>query len=408
MVFATLRPEQINLGRTGARGVIDFKHFLEFADRGARAIAESFAPTGRDVEAPFEHAVKRALEAKGWVVHPQIGVSFFRVDLGVVHPDFPGRYLAGVECDGATYHRSATARDRDRLREMVLTDLGWRIRRIWSTEWWMDAASALEKIHLRLVGDLEADRLARTIVPPELPAADDPITPEEMDAPPRTDTEEEARAVLDHPEPANVQEPETVPSLVYASRPEAQTLRGFEDQPQASLYLAADPAAVCAPDRSRFHDQAYQSELRQMVDHVISVEGPIFFDVLVERVSRAPGFQRAKDLIRGSIRAALGRNRYEITLDAEREVIWPKDTAPTFLPPFRGAGIREHADIPLPELASLALSLRRRGFDDQEVVRGMQEHFKLGRLAAGTRDRFEAAVRLSHAGGWGKGLRVGG
>ena len=398
LVYATLRPEQINLGRTGARGVIDFKHFLEFADRGTRAIAESFAPTGRDVESPFEDAVKRALEAKGWVVHPQIGVSFFRVDLGVVHPDFPGRYLAGVECDGATYHRSATARDRDRLREMVLTDLGWRIRRIWSTEWWMDAASALEKIHLRLLADLEADRLARANVPSELPTAEDPIAQEEMDAPALTEFEEEPRTTPNHPERANDRESETLSTMNYASRPEAQAFQGFADQPTPS-YLAADPAAVCAPDRTRFHDLAYQSQLRQMVDHVIAVEGPIYFDVLVDRVSRAHGFQRAKDLIRGSIRATLGRDRYEVTMDAEREVIWPKDSASTSLPAFRGAGIREHADIPLPELASLALSLRGQGFDDQEVVRGMQEHFKLGRLAAGTRDRFEAALRLCQTGG---------
>ena len=120
LVFATLRPEQIDLGRTSAKGVVDFKHFLEFAEHGARAIAEAFSPTGRATESPFEDAVMRALEDKGWEIHPQVGVSFFRVDLGVVHPDFPGRYLAGVECDGATYHRSATARDRDRLREMVL------------------------------------------------------------------------------------------------------------------------------------------------------------------------------------------------------------------------------------------------------------------------------------------------
>ena len=158
IVFSTLQPEQIDLGRTNARGVVDFKHFLEFAKNGARAIAEAFATTGRGTELPFEEAVKDALEQKGWVVHPQIGVSFFRVDLGIVHPDAPGRYLAGIEADGATYHRSASARDRDRLREATLVDLGWRIRRIWSTEWWMDKSSALEKIHQRLVADLEEDR----------------------------------------------------------------------------------------------------------------------------------------------------------------------------------------------------------------------------------------------------------
>jgi hypothetical protein len=57
---------------------------------------------------PFEDAVMRALQDKGWQVHPQVGVSFFRIHLGIVPPDFPGRYMAGVECDSAAYHRSAT------------------------------------------------------------------------------------------------------------------------------------------------------------------------------------------------------------------------------------------------------------------------------------------------------------
>ena len=65
LVFATLRPEQIDLGRTSAKGVVDFKHFLEFAEHGARAIAEAFSPTGRETESPFEDAVMRALRGQG-------------------------------------------------------------------------------------------------------------------------------------------------------------------------------------------------------------------------------------------------------------------------------------------------------------------------------------------------------
>jgi hypothetical protein len=59
-------------------------------------------------ESPFEEAVARKLSNLGWRVVTQIGVSSFRIDLGVVHPDAQGSFLAGVECDGATYHRSAT------------------------------------------------------------------------------------------------------------------------------------------------------------------------------------------------------------------------------------------------------------------------------------------------------------
>src|SRR5690606_6458722 len=79
----------------------------------------------------------------GWHVQPQIGASSFRIHLGIVDPDAPGRYLVGVECDGATYHRSATARDRDKLREQVLRGLGWVIVRLWSTDWWIDPAGTL-------------------------------------------------------------------------------------------------------------------------------------------------------------------------------------------------------------------------------------------------------------------------
>ncbi|MDV5224330.1 AAA domain-containing protein, partial [Pseudomonas aeruginosa] len=138
-VFSTLRAEKIDLARTQALGVRDLKHFLEFADRGARALAGADTGSLGGYDSPFEEAVANALRRKGWQVVTQVGVSSFRIDLAVVDPDAPGRYLAGVECDGATYHRSATARDRDKLREQVLRGLGWEILRIWSTDWWIDA-----------------------------------------------------------------------------------------------------------------------------------------------------------------------------------------------------------------------------------------------------------------------------
>jgi very-short-patch-repair endonuclease len=179
LIYATLRPEQIDISQSNSRGVIDFKHFLEYAIRGAPALAEASAPTGRDTDSPFEDAVLGALQEKGWRLHPQVGVSGFRIDLGVVHPDAPGRYLAGVECDGATYHRQATARDRDRLRESILVKLGWRIRRVWSTEWWHSAKEACEKLHQRLTQDLAEDRALisnRKDQSPELHVVEKPAT----------------------------------------------------------------------------------------------------------------------------------------------------------------------------------------------------------------------------------------
>ncbi|WP_084153722.1 DUF4011 domain-containing protein [Simplicispira psychrophila] len=162
-VFSSLRGDQMDLSRTQANGVRDLKHFLEFAERGPQALVESHRGSQGDFDSPFEASVAEALERKGWRVHTQIGASSFRIDLGVVHPDFPGRYLSGVECDGATYHSSATARDRDKLREQVLRGLGWEILRIWSTDWWVNPGGTLERVHLALQALLTADRSAQAV-----------------------------------------------------------------------------------------------------------------------------------------------------------------------------------------------------------------------------------------------------
>jgi hypothetical protein len=58
--------------------------------------------------------------------------------MAVNHPYISGVFVLGIECDGATYHSSRTARERDRLRQDVLENMGWKIYRIWSTDWIKD------------------------------------------------------------------------------------------------------------------------------------------------------------------------------------------------------------------------------------------------------------------------------
>ena len=161
IVFSTMRPDQINLSRTRARAVRDLKHFLEYAERGPRALGSQTLGSQGDFESPFEAIVASELRTKGWQVIPQVGVSAYRIDLGVVHPDNPGRYLAGIECDGAMYHSSAFARERDKIRQSMLEGLGWKILRIWSTEWWLNKSRELERIDNDLRHLLEQERRQR-------------------------------------------------------------------------------------------------------------------------------------------------------------------------------------------------------------------------------------------------------
>ncbi len=142
----------IDLSRTSALAVKHLKYFLEYAEKGPIALPETAeANYGVDqFDSYFEESVAFALREKGWLVQTQIGVSKFRIDLGVIHPDKPGQFLAGIECDGATYHGSPAARDRDRVRHLILENLGWKLLRIWSTDYFIDENSIIERIHDQL------------------------------------------------------------------------------------------------------------------------------------------------------------------------------------------------------------------------------------------------------------------
>ena len=104
-----------------------------------------------------------------------------------------------------------------------------------------------------------------------------------------------------------------------------------------------------------------------MIDHVVEIEGPIYFDVLIDRIARAHGFQRSGETVQRIIRAALGRSRFPSTRDGDREIIWPQNAVTGDKTPYRGAGGREHGDMPLPELAGLADSCAPRGWRTMRI-----------------------------------------
>ena len=158
VVFASLRAEQLDLARTAALGVAHLKRFLAFAEQGLPAGA-SLPPGGP--ESLFEAAVAECLRARGWDVRARIGASAVRIDLAVVDPDVPGRFLAGLVCDGVSYRGGACARDRDRLRPAVLEGLGWRLLRVWSPDWWTHPAREADRLHAALRAVLAEARARR-------------------------------------------------------------------------------------------------------------------------------------------------------------------------------------------------------------------------------------------------------
>ncbi|MFT5044316.1 MAG: very-short-patch-repair endonuclease [Porticoccaceae bacterium] len=128
-------------------GVQSLRDLLGYCETGH---LKSIVHTGRQPDSAFELAVIRKLAAAGYTAEPQVGTAGFFIDLAVRNPDKPGEFLMGIECDGATYHSAKSARDRDRLRQEVLENLGWQIRRIWSTDWFRNPDAQLRPLLVEL------------------------------------------------------------------------------------------------------------------------------------------------------------------------------------------------------------------------------------------------------------------
>jgi len=152
VLISSIPIEQIQLGRqeggTVHRGVSVLRKYLEYASSGQ--LASEAIITTRGYDSPFEQAVASELKKMGFDCIPQVGVKGFFIDLAVCHPENPHQFILGIECDGATYHSSRVARDRDRLRQEILEKLGWKLHRIWSTDWYADQGRQLVKLQERI------------------------------------------------------------------------------------------------------------------------------------------------------------------------------------------------------------------------------------------------------------------
>lgn len=405
-VFSSLKPEQMDLARTQALGVRDLKHFLEFAERGPRALAEAIHGSRGGFDSPFEEAVAVALARKGWSLHTQVGVSAFRVDLAVVHPDAPGTYLTGIECDGATYHCSATARDRDKLREQVLRGLGWEILRVWSTDWWIDPQGTLDKLDGRLKSLLDASRAQRA----EAVAREEAARQAEEDAiarakeqaaaatppePPGRDSE--ATMTRDESEPQAARHSpdifaDLIPTELYAGN------IGEIPATASPVFVEADPAAVVDRiDPEAFFEAAYEPVLARMIAHVVEVEGPVRDTVLARRIARAHGWQRTGSRIQERV-DALAAKTHPLSFEDIGAFYWPIGRGPELLVPFRRAAedsARAVDEIAMPELAALAREVLAEGKRGDEAVVAMARELGMRRMGAASRARFDGAILLT-------------
>lgn len=263
-VFASITDEDIDIERAKGVGVLAFKLFLQYARTGRLSMS---TPSGRPMDSIFEEQVAAALQAKGYQVHPQVGIAGFFIDLAIADPDMPGRYLLGIECDGSAYHSSRSARERDRLRQAVLEDHGWIIHRIWSTDWFQRPEEQLQKV-ISAIDNAKAELQQRA----EYLTGNARAVPIEIVTVEREDIVEVG---LDKAASANDQ------SINYE-----------EAKPQANLSYALHetPSGI----------------LVGMIENIVQVESPIHCSEITTRLRTAWGLQRAGARIESAVSNAVG------------------------------------------------------------------------------------------------------
>lgn len=330
VIYSSLLPQQIDLAKVRAAGVRDLKHYLEFALKGPRALVEKSIPTGLEPDSPFETAVIKVLRDRNWEVHPQVGCSGYRIDLGVVDPRAPGRYLIGIECDGRSYHSGATARDRDRLRQHVLEGLGWRIHRIWSTDWWLNPDAEIDKILERLHEILESGADVET----------EPFVLDEASAQPKA--------------------PDTAqPDLFNGALIPNNNSNAGAVQHQLSSTHAYTQLPLTGGDPVTFYAPSTESVLSLQLQQVIDMEGPISEQVLFRRIARAWGLERTGSRIVERLKKLLPTSVGR-TIEDDTTFYWPVSFDSTAWAGFRVSNhdelSRRHInDVGIEEINNLVL-----------------------------------------------------
>ena len=369
VVFSSFQPEEINLAKVSQRGPRDLKAFLEFAATG---VLENAVPVKEpDDYGELEAEVAKFLREKNYTVKEKIGNSAYKVDLAVVSPNHPERFVLGIECDGEYYRNAGSARDRDKLRAQVLERLGWKLCRVWAPSWWKDRERAERKLLAELEEAIrtEDERLPESL-PPELP-------------PPafEPDDQEEESPEGSPGEAADFDCGIPYPDTDYSGEP---------------LFRTQYP--------DLFYEPATRSTLKRQVKCIVSREGPIVESLLQRRLAQAWGINRIGIKVSNVLDEVISRKN-GVKQEDGQYVFWPpadSGISPADYAAFRrpgegGSGQRPLDQIPLIEIKNAMLWILKQyhAFSDRDALfKRTGRIFGLNRLTEPAKRYYSLAFEL--------------
>jgi len=346
-VFTNITSEDIKPTESTKFGIRALKSFLYFAQHGRFDEVEDVIVTQKR---PFEDQVAGELTTKGYIVRKKVGSEAFYIDLAIVDPQNPGRYIIGIECDGDAYASAKSARDRDRLRKQVMETMGWKIFRIWSTDWFRNPKQ-------------ELDRLVNAIEKAKQTVADDD-----------TETDEQSTH-----------------AAVTVNRE-----KGEEVKNGAPAYKLTQ----LPPDVAKQELHLYSfAKLAGWITDIVKTEGPIHEDEMAHRLAEAADVSKMTSRVKYTITQATQFAKDNHMVKAKGDFLWPVD--------METPVIRDRSDFPpsskklqyiAPEEIDLAIQKVVEdaiGIQPEAAVPFVAKLFGFGRVTEDLKDDILHAIELS-------------
>ncbi len=361
VVFSTLKPEDIDLGRTASEGVAGLRAFLEYAHKGRNLLPRPILKQDTQQHLTIEKEIAQRLQDRGIRLHTRVGCSDFRIDIAILHPEHPDTYLLAVLCDGADFASTREVSDRHLGRRRVLEQLGWRVHQVWTIDWWEDPAGTLDRVEQAYRDALQVKESATSI-------------------------------------PESVQmAPASLPSPVLQTVPEVNP----EVPPPVTHYDGQSDYMVTVleslPDNGADEIMASENRviLRNQLRMILESEAPVARSLVLQRVCATWQVVRRGMRLERHLNNILDELNFTVTLQEGVEILWLPSQDPEKLEVFRTpadeTGRRSPDELPAHEVAVAVRSVVKASFSlpEEELIRELTHLFGFAR----TGNQLEASMR---------------
>ncbi|GAC1310616.1 MAG: DUF3320 domain-containing protein [Mucilaginibacter sp.] len=357
-VFSTLRADHIDLNRSNSEGVAGLKAFLAYAEKGKQALPTNLISTGNYI-AGLEQIIATEIRKHGYKVNTNIGCSAYKIDIGIVHPDYSNQYLLAILCDGRTYQAAKTPGDREIVQPSVLKSLGWNIMKVWSAEWWENPNKVMQEI-LSVVHKAE-------------------------------------QGIKAEPEP----EPEPIieENIPFAFKETKITTT------QKHYYEAANVEVVRCTSSEDFFLYGFRETIKSQINEVLAIEAPVSKNLLCKRVLLGWGIGRMGARIAVHFEIIFKELGLKQTSDNGNIIFWQVDQQPEnyniYRLPSNETLKRDADDLPSHEIANGIKEILQNqiSLTKSDLVKETSRLFGYARIGTNVEIAMEEGIKLALAKG---------